>query len=318
MHIYTDGSAIEGEVGAAAVAPRACNPKQYISKAYMGTENISTVYAAELQGVYMAMNIAIAKATTNPIIQKIIIFTDNQASITSTAEPKTQSGQYILKRIVENIDQLRQRGNIALEIRWIPAHRGVSGNELADAVAKEASGWSPLGPGRGSKADLPEDLQTLISSSKMLIHRRAIAEWEQIWDQSTRGRATRRLNPKPTKKVLIKYTGLRRAMAACLVQMRTGKIALAGYLHAIGRANTNRCSCQLGIQTVRRVLLECPNWKDLRTEIWGTAPRGQDLAEVLGDPLQAKTASYFMLRTGLIGQFRMAKVRNDDPNQDID
>ena len=145
-----------------------------------------------------------------------------------------------------------------------------------------------------------------------MIHKRVHAEWEHAWDQSTHGRATRRLNPKPTKTVLLKYAGLRRAIAACLVQMRTGKIALTDYLHVIGRAETNKCSCQLGLQTVRHVLMECPKWRNLRTEIWGITPRDKDLAELLGDPSQAKTASYFMIRTGLIGQFRMAEARNDD------
>ena len=116
MHIYIDGSTIEDEVEAAAIAPLTSNPKQYTSQAYMGTENTFTVYAAELQGVYMAMNIAITEVTVNNVIKKVTIFTDNQASILSTVELKTQSGQYILKRIIKKIDQLRSMA-IALEIR---------------------------------------------------------------------------------------------------------------------------------------------------------------------------------------------------------
>ena len=81
MHIYTDGSAIDGEVKATAIAPAICNQKQYVNRAYMGTESTFTVYAAELQDIDMTMSIVIAEAIINKIIQKVTIFTDNQASI---------------------------------------------------------------------------------------------------------------------------------------------------------------------------------------------------------------------------------------------
>lgn len=54
IHIYTDGSGIDGHVGTAA----ACTTMQEERIAYMGTEQISTIYAGELQGVLLAFEIA--------------------------------------------------------------------------------------------------------------------------------------------------------------------------------------------------------------------------------------------------------------------
>ena len=52
--IYTDGSGINGKIGAAAVIPQL----DTIKKAYMGEETVSTVYSAELEVIRMALEMA--------------------------------------------------------------------------------------------------------------------------------------------------------------------------------------------------------------------------------------------------------------------
>jgi ribonuclease HI len=63
----------------------------------------------------------------------VIIFIDNQASIRAINNPTSQSGQYILRQIIQ---ELNLRLNRRIEIHWIPAHIEIEGNEIADRLAK--------------------------------------------------------------------------------------------------------------------------------------------------------------------------------------
>ena len=54
LNIFTDGSTIEGHVGAAAVALRAKEGRV----CYMSTEGVTTVFRAEIQGIAIATTMA--------------------------------------------------------------------------------------------------------------------------------------------------------------------------------------------------------------------------------------------------------------------
>jgi hypothetical protein len=62
----------------------------------------------------------------------------------------------------------------------------------------------------------------------------------------------------PSKSNLAYWKGLRKATLSVLIQLRTGIIGLAEYLAKIKRKDSLRCGCDMGNQSVRHVLLECP------------------------------------------------------------
>ena len=53
----------------------------------------------------------------------------------TTVDPQGQSGQYILRRIIGKLMRLEEM-NIPVTLRWIAAHKDVSGNEMVDKLAK--------------------------------------------------------------------------------------------------------------------------------------------------------------------------------------
>jgi ribonuclease HI len=123
ISIYTDGSGIDGNIGAAAVCPTT----SIIAHQHLGTES-SYVFAAELTAIHLAIRML---ENVLPQYTKCIIYADSQAAIKAVINPGRQSG---LSIILDNAEELRL--NISISIVWIPGH-DILGNELVDTEAKK-------------------------------------------------------------------------------------------------------------------------------------------------------------------------------------
>ena len=302
LHIYTDGSGINSQIGAAAVCPTL----QQTRSSYMGSEDVSNVYAGELQGISLALDIARQDHAEGYQRSKILIYTDNQAAIRSSAKPKCKPGAYLLKKIALQTEHLQAQG-LTIEIRWVPAHIGIAGNEKADRAAKEATGWREKGPA-GPRAGEPAELHNLRSTLKTWAHKEANKDWARQWASEKRGRTTFRYTPKPTKSILQLHDGLSKRQSALLVQLRTEKIGLNDFLFSrrVPDAKDPNCLCQEGRQTVSHVLLRCRKYRQLRRQELGRLPGRHDLRDMLNERKAAAKAIKFMELTEILGQFRIA------------
>ena len=110
------------------------------------------MYVAELNGIEMAVtNLANRPEGQRPT--KTVIFSDCQAAIQAVHNPKRSSGQFVLTSIYDHVRTLLSLqktptfDQIPIEIRWIPAHVGVPGNETADVEAKLAATGGAVGHG---------------------------------------------------------------------------------------------------------------------------------------------------------------------------
>jgi ribonuclease HI len=293
---YSDGSDIKGRVGASSWCPKLKRQRGVD----LGPTSKATVYAAELLGILYSIIVAVTERN----IERATLFVDNQAAIQSVHSPGGQSGQLILGQIIHFIDILRRRG-VSVEICWIPAHTGIPGNEKADIIAKQATGWRANGR-TGQRAPQSKWVRQLLSSCKRTVRKTVFLRWREAWKTQATGRkyrthfGTEILSQKKRAQL---YQGLTKPEAAILLQMRSERIGLGSYLKKIKVVDTAACQCQSSNETVSHILGDCFKFGAQRRTYLGQ-PTIWNVPALLSDPKLARKAVAFMKNTGLLDQFR--------------
>ena len=77
---------------------------------------------------------------------------------------------------------------------------------------------------------------------------------------------------------------------------------MVSYQHRIGRADSKYCECG-GVENVHHVLLQCSRWAELREEVYGDR-FDTDIKEILGNPTLVRMFTTFMIKSGMLSQFR--------------
>ncbi len=271
LFVYTDGSGIDNHVGAAVVSPLTRCTKLV----HMGDSETSTVYAAELQGIRLALQIADEDAERGNKRDRLIIFTDNQAAIRTFQNP-------------------------------------IGRNEAADRAAKRAA-KQEAGAGQGNENVTQTRTYHLQATLKTWVKRQTRAEWTNSWKVETRGRTTFKHTPRPSHKVLRLHHGLKKWQSALLIQMRTEKIGLRDFLwkRRVPEVDDPGCDCGEGRQTVDHILLRCRTYNDVQRRVFG---RGGhiDLRAILNESKLVTKAIRFMEQTRLLGQFRSCDAEQRD------
>lgn len=172
----------------------------------MGTDTQSTVYAAELKGILLALQILIANCS--PEHHHFAILTDNQSALNALQNPGNTSGQSILVELLQIFDQATTAG-LTVYFRWIPAHRGILGNDIADVTAREAANL-PTTTDIAKQDTTP----TLLTTAKGTINTALHQDWNFVWIHAKYGRALYDLGRKPDKKSLRLYRNLPRPISS--------------------------------------------------------------------------------------------------------
>ena len=135
--VYTDGSRVDGGVGASAVLPDTTEQKWSTLKRHLGSETDHTIYDAELVGILMAVHMV----GQIPANATVAVFFDNRSTLQAITRPPDGPASHIVLHVNNAMRALSTRRPILtrnLRFHWISSHSGVCGNELADKAAKEA------------------------------------------------------------------------------------------------------------------------------------------------------------------------------------
>lgn len=225
------------------------------------------------------------------------IFSDSQAAMKSLAKPKRQSGQEIIKRILDIIDALYITApSHALQFEWVPGHVGIEGNEKADQAAKSAA----------IEKINPATQKIILKSARANEIHQAI-EWEKQkqW-MNGKGMANHLRNimkrniTKQMKQSLGIYKKLsKRKHIAWIARLRTGHCSLNNYLERFNIINDAICiGCGDAKETVHHFLLVCQKHERLRDEMRKkVGVGGMKMEKLLGDPRRIKDTVEFIEST---------------------
>jgi len=284
--IYTDGSGHDGHIGAAMYSPTLRNVKCK----YMGTEDTHNVYAAELMAIQMAVSLFEEKIEE---YSNIYIFTDNQSAIQTIESPKRQSGQYIIKGILDIIDRtyaIKPTCNIHIE--WVPGHKNIDGNEQADQAAKAAAT-----PNNTVISNI-----RMRSAQKRSIQTMMKTKWETEWKTGRQtAKRLRNLSQHPGTITGPKLYGAlqQRKHMVWISRLRTGHCHLNEYLHRFKIIETSECECGAGKETVDHFLLNCELYDEERDRLRRkVGAQGMRTSVLLGDSTIIKDTIEYIESTG--------------------
>ncbi|XP_018360462.1 PREDICTED: uncharacterized protein LOC108759488 [Trachymyrmex cornetzi] len=125
---YTDGSKVDHSthVGAAVLAP------QLQGELMLKLPPYTSVFSAEAYAIYTAITLAIDRK-----LPKATIITDSKSVLKAVKSFRNPTNNYLIPLIRSVLEEAESKGT-EINFIWIPSHRGISGNEKADQLAKRA------------------------------------------------------------------------------------------------------------------------------------------------------------------------------------
>lgn len=236
VKIYTDGSKIEGKVGASFSLWRGDTESK--SRKF-ALPSYCTVYQAELFALSEAMREILRRHDSD-----FAIFSDSMAALQTISNPATLHPLAVGIR-----DALRQSKaqSKSVKLYWIKAHVGFEGNERADALAKAAAIESKRKP--------DYDLCP-VSYIKRMIREGTLHVWDRRYGSGETAGVTRMFFPSAIEayKVIKKLK-----ITPELTQALTGHGGFAGYLTRFKCKENPACACDPIVdETFPHLLLDCP------------------------------------------------------------
>lgn len=237
IDIFTDGSKINGKVGAAAVIFQ--NGEMVKKSKYKLGEHCSNNQAEQ-----------------TAILQSLIEIKDNRkywvgekqgrvntdSQITVELLKNCQIRSKIIEEIKDKIKHLQDNGWI-IHIKWVKAHVGLYENELADYLAKKAA-----------QDDISEVVYNMIPRTHIIreAEEKGLRTWQNQWENTTKGATSKMFFPSVQER-LKQWIPLNSQTTAIL----TGHGKTREYYNRFKILESAMCKCNQQNQTVNHLIYEC-------------------------------------------------------------
>lgn len=319
IRVYTDGSCINGSVGAAAVLYLAqngviTNPFS-ILRCHLGPDTKYSIWDAEAAGIILALSLV--RRTDRISHPTVSLYSDSQALINSVSAQRARPGYHLVSAITKTALTMLGR-TVGLDqpskikLCWIAAHKDVKGNEKADEEAKKAANGDS-----SPRLHLPTHLMSPLPPSIGIAKHQFLLglreAWRDSWKLSPRKERLEKIDEDfPFEKHRKLLDGLTRIQSSIIFQIRSNHIPLNCYLYKIGKSPTKQCEqCWRRrrvevAETVTHFLFECPSFDYERHDLDRKLGRSsRDLKTILSN------AEHIRILLKYIGRTRRFKELGD-------
>ncbi|XP_052842614.1 uncharacterized protein LOC128256356 [Drosophila gunungcola] len=245
---YTDGSLTQQGTGLGVVGPRI--------KYHESLGQYTSIFQAEVCAIGRCAELNIQRGYKE---KDISILSDSRAAITALHSNKITSK--LVLEVKSKLNILGSRNRLAL--RWIPGHKDISGNELADKMAKLGAEQPLVGPepycGIGRH------------TIKEYLRKAEGAMRQEHWRNTPGLRQAKTQINNYNKKRFKELIQLGKNSLRIVTGLLTGHCRLKSHLGKMGITSSGTCRfCDIEDETSRHIIADCPALASIRCKILGT------------------------------------------------
>ncbi len=232
---YTDGSKTPEGIGAGIAGPH--------TKLSIPMGSFPSIFQAE---VFAISQCAVINLQRNYRNKSIAILSDSQAALKAISAYEIRS--LLVEECIGRLNRLAACNRVHLI--WVPGHKGVAGNELADELARSAATTRMMGP-EPYIAVGPHTIKELLRTEER-------SSRDSHWQQTAGMRQAKLLLGGFNLARFRAIINLPRDKLRLLVALYTGHCRLKKHLSNMGLASCGNCRfCDMGPETPEHLILDC-------------------------------------------------------------
>ena len=242
VKIYTDGSKITDpnkSCGAAVVVVR----QETTEMLNFRLAPQCSIMSCELYAISQALDYI---KTYDGTERSFIIYTDSMSSIELLAGHKNKSNLTYIYRIYQQINDLTRTG-IFLKIHFVPGHKNIEGNELADLAANAAHALDDIG-NQVSKEDR-------VSSMRNVLFLYWEKKWVNLVEVTNKGKSLKGIKDKVGHWPWA--LNQERTVETVMARLRIGHANFKEHLYRFNLSPTPFCDCGNN-ESLEHLMMHCP------------------------------------------------------------
>ncbi|KAF7373394.1 RNA-directed DNA polymerase from transposon X-element [Mycena sanguinolenta] len=312
VSLFSDGSLIDGQVGAAGLLCVDGAVKR-VKGVRLGTAKKYGVYEAE--GVGQILALECLRLEVDEWIDGIVpLGLDNTAAIRATTCSRPGVGRHLWDLFHRRLAAAKEEHpGLRLRVDWTPGHVEIPGNEAADEAAKRAAKNGSFGGTPVFLKNLPYSKSALVLAHTKVLKKAA----RKQFTRSRRYGRTRSIDDSMPSSNFRKLTkGLPRKHASLLFQLRSHHAPLAKHLFRLNKSPTPTCPCcGLYEETVDHYLHFCTAHDAARRQLRAANRLAAHSKHLLSDPKLLPDLFLYVQRTGrfhsVFGDFKLLERPKD-------